>query len=844
MNRIFHWRNLSLLAGLALTATLLLGGCSTDSYDNPTTASNVPVAGASTNVLIEPATLKAWIDQGLVNNENGFDQKVVILDFAPATDVTPRILGAHRVPQGDLQTKRFEGVGDASPMVGTGAQMDAVIQRLGIDDNTIIVFTTSQVPYYATRAYWTFRYWGFPKECLKFLNGGNTAFGTGYPELMSTEAQEKAGESKPTVTPSTYSVRNLAGVNDDLRASVGEMIEIVKTLPTSTTDVVLDARGIDPIPNDSKTYSGYYGTLSTPGAIVTGTTVVFDGHPVGGEYLNQSKLFNTDSITKISTFKPAADIKALFVTKGWKEGKKVTVYCTSGYSTSPLFFALDAILGGDVQLFDGSWSQLGNYSNNEDMGGKLPVNSLWAIDSFLDLSFLRYNKIKNANLKIESLVNPTDVVDPFIGDNPADDSDVNPDANQIEVADLAAVNDPAIPQVTFSVPVATATPNVLIEPTKLKEWMTADLVNKAQGSERVVIIDVTTEAAYKAGHIPGAQLWNTVGQAVTRTEGPADAVNMVLTPELMNTRLKALGIDEYTTIVITSSQTVSFQPSRAYFTFRYYGWPKERLKVLNGYNFAWAKSGLSTTATDLADSTLTVQQIGNLRTDLRASLPEMMDGIRDDRGIPVDMRGSAVAAAGSTTGVFDVPVPDDYVVFEGTMKGGKYYTYTDFQVNAANGDYRYKSAADISSALNLIGLDGSEVVYSMCRTAMIASAGFFVLDAILGWDVMVYDGSWSQWGSLSSVPATPADFDTGGQLTVGSLWAVDNTTYMDVINYNKNALNKIEPFTPDAAALLLKPSDAAANQIEKADKEYQAVPPAGGTTAPPTSGGGDAGGLC
>jgi len=90
-------------------------------------------------------------------------------------------------------------------------------------------------------------------------------------------------------------------------------------------------------------------------------------------------------------------------------------------------------------------------------------------------------------------------------------------------------------------------------------------------------------------------------------------------------------------------------------------------------------------------------------------------------------------------------------------------------------------------------------------------------------------------------------------LTNGELWAVDNAAYMMtnpttgllVVNYNKDARKKVEPLTPDAAALLLLPSAAAANQIEKADKDYQSLPPAGtGTTAPPTSGGGSAGGGC
>lgn len=809
----------------ALLSTVLLWGCGggSDSYDTPAVANNAPIAGAATNVVIEPATLKSWMDQGLVNSDSSFAQKVVILDFGSTGS---RIAGAHQVPREDLQAVRFEGVGNASPMVATGAQMDAVIQRLGIDENTIIVITGSG--FNPTRAYWTFRYWGFPKECLKLLSGYNAAFAAAYPDMMTTEA--------PTVTPSSYSVRNLAGINDDVRASVGEMIEIVKTLPTSSTDVVLDARGSN----------NYNGLASTPGQLVSGTVVVFDGHPIGGQFLSQADLFAAPG-----QFKTAAEIRAIFEAKGWAPGKKVTVYCTTGYSATPLFFALDAILDTPAQLFDGSWSQLGKYSNYAAAGGQLPANSPWALDNFLDLATRTYNGFWNTPLTIEPLHGAIDPAPaPFIGDVAADDSDVNPAAKQVEEADQAAVGN--TPSVTITDPVTTATVSVLISPATLQGWMDAGLVNAPAGAERVVLLDVTSAAAYAAGHIPGAQLWDTAGQAVTRLEGPAEAVNMVIPADAMNARVQALGIDENTTIVITSSQTSSFFPSRAYFTFRYYGWPKSRLKVLNGFNGAWEKSELVTDVTDLDDSTLTVQQVGNLRTDLRASLPELMDGIRDGRGIPVDFRGSQVANAGSTTGVFNddhnadgtasqTGGDADYVVFEGTMKGGKYYAYTDFQVNAAGGDYRFKSAVEIRNALNAIGLDGSELVYSMCRTAYIASTGFFVLDAILDWPVMIYDGSWSQWGSLSDKA------DKGGQLAAGSPWAVDNPTYMEVVNYNRDKTKAVEPLSPDAASLLLQPADAAANQIEMADDEYQSVPPAstgGGTSGPPTSGGGSAGGGC
>lgn len=808
---------------LALTLSGCGGGSS--SYEQPTVV-------RSSSVQMEADSLKSLIDQGLLNADGSFDEKVVVLDFGsysmdPAKDAL-RIAGACRVPQADLQAKRFEGVTDASPMVATGEQMDALLQRLGINANTTIIFTYSHNPYFQARAYWTFRYWGFPKERLKMLNGGNAAFASAYPELMTRDV--------PVPVASSYSVRELAGLNPDLRASVGEMIGIVSTLASSTSDVVIDGRGT----------TNYNGQGGTPG-LVGGDFVVVDGHPVGGKALAYTSLYaDYDSVTKAFTqggkLKSAEELKALFEAQGWVPGKKVTVYCTSGYSATPLFYALDAVLGADVQLYDGSWSQLGKYSDYSIASGQLPASSPWAIDRYLDSATARYNyrflSTTSAGYVIETLKLDTaaEQIAPFVGNVATDASDVNPLANQIEAADAAYVGS-AVPAVTFS---AIATPSVLINAATLQGWIDAGQVNAPLGSaNRVVILDVTDTVSYQKGHIPGAVLWDIAKHAETRTEGPAPAVNMVVTGARMDELIKAAGIDENTTIVITSSQTETYFPSRAYFLFRYYGFPKANLKVLNGYNGAWSTTKLVSAATVVTPSTLSVKQVANFQPDTRVALVELLDALRDGRGVPVDFRG-VTTAAGKTAGVFP-EVAGDYVVFEGALKGGKGYSWKGFNVNYGV-DNTFKSAAEITTALNALGLDGTQMVYSYCRTGYIASTGFFVLDGILGWPVMAYDGSWSQFGKLS------ADATKGGELPAGSLWAADNATYMAVTTYNKSATRAqvIEPLNADAAALLLKPSDAAANQIENADKEYQSVPPAssGGSTKPPTSTGGSAGGGC
>ncbi len=63
---------------------------------------------------------------------------------------------------------------------------------------------------------------------------------------------------------------------------------------------------------------------------------------------------------------------------------------------------------------------------------------------------------------------------------------------------------------------------------------------------------------------------------------------------------------------------------------------------------------------------------------------------------------------------------------------------------------------------------------------MIASSAFFVLDAILGWPVANYDGSWSQWGQMSANSAN------GGKLNPDSPFQTDVPSRSELVVYNYN----------------------------------------------------------
>ena len=277
-----------LALGLVAVATVALGlsGCNSDGYDNP--GVELYAGDATAQTLVEPAAVRSWVDAGGIIPETG--QRVVILDCVPnppgafpysdtdswfAGDKTKILVNMEKQYGGKLsaQYKSFSGMGDnlyghipgaipnvshegfevtprddgpilAEHEVGTGDLIDQLLHKYGITKNDIIVLTTSRYDYpgfCASRLWWTLRYWGFPRDQILVLNGGNKAY------AMAGNPLQK-GITLPAITPSTMSVTDLPQKFFKERMSLGEMITLVDSgrtaLPTDDPNkvIVIDTR--------------------------------------------------------------------------------------------------------------------------------------------------------------------------------------------------------------------------------------------------------------------------------------------------------------------------------------------------------------------------------------------------------------------------------------------------------------------------------------------------------------------------------------------------------------------------------------------------------------------------
>lgn len=329
---------------LLLSSSLILVSCNSgaDSYSDPTSSYL-----KSEDTLISVAQLKEWYDNGM-KTEEGYPVLVIEIIERQPTDYdndsknTPDYIPGSVVRSFlDLQETRSDGPVNNTSMVASGSKMDSIISNLGIEEDTVIVFT-GQPGYQITRAWWTFYYWGFPESKIKVLDGGTPAWiDAGYPTT----------NNQKIVTPSGFKISDLpypeARVKrvDEARVPIGKMIDYAK--------------------------NGGAMILAT----VPGTGQGFFDGKIKGAYRVFEIYTNGDFFKADKTFKDPEDIKSSFAEKGapLPEDKdaRIVVYCNKANLASLYYYVLKEVLGyNNVGNYDGAWSEWAGlfYDNETGLG--------------------------------------------------------------------------------------------------------------------------------------------------------------------------------------------------------------------------------------------------------------------------------------------------------------------------------------------------------------------------------------------------------------------------------------------------------------------------------------------
>jgi thiosulfate/3-mercaptopyruvate sulfurtransferase len=206
-------------------------------------------------------------------------------------------------------------------------EFGALMGSRGISNDHTVVLYGDRNNWFAAYTYWYFLYYGHDK--VKLLNGPR-------------EKWIAEGRDTSTEVPSHSEARLETKPGDEtIRARRDEVSDALDS-DTNLVDV-----------RSPQEYSGEL--IAMAGYEQEGAQRA--GHIPGAASVPWAQAVNEDG-----TFKSADELRELYESKGViSDGKPIIAYCRIGERSAHTWFVLHELLGeGDVQNYDGSWTEWGN----------------------------------------------------------------------------------------------------------------------------------------------------------------------------------------------------------------------------------------------------------------------------------------------------------------------------------------------------------------------------------------------------------------------------------------------------------------------------------------------------
>ena len=262
---------------------------------------------------------------------------------------------------------------------------------------------------------------------------------------------------------------------------------------------------------------------------------------------------------------------------------------------------------------------------------------------------------------------------------------------------------------------------------------------------KVRVIEVSAandDAAYRAGHIPGATWWFWKDALWHPTD------REFITPDQLALRLGSMGVSPTDTVVIYGDP-VQFG-TYAFWVLTMAG--HKNLRLLDGGRKRWIADDRPLSKEPpvylpapyppgTADLT---SRVG--RDDVRAKLGQPGRRLLDVRA-PEEYRGERVSPpSGEVRFGFDHGAER-----AGRIPGAAHLFFREL----VNSDDTFLSPEELRVLLDRVGAaeDAGTEVVAYCRLSHRATLAWFAMKFLLGREnVLVYDGSWTEWGSIVGFP--------------------------------------------------------------------------------------------
>ncbi|MBB3949805.1 3-mercaptopyruvate sulfurtransferase [Aureimonas jatrophae] len=236
---------------------------------------------------------------------------------------------------------------------------------------------------------------------------------------------------------------------------------------------------------------------------------------------------------------------------------------------------------------------------------------------------------------------------------------------------------------------------------------------------------------YEAGHIPGAVFFD----HDTVVAADSDLPHSLPDAATFGNALSELGVSDLDTIVVYDGLGL-FSAPRLWWMLRTFG--ARDVRILDGGFPAWREGGYPI-ETSVAprrrghfDARLDIAAVASL-SDVQAIVSGVDDGQIVDARLAERFRG-------------DVPEPRAGVR-SGHMPGARSLPFTDLVR-----DGRLMDPDAIRAAFERAGVDLDRSIVTSCGSGVTAAVVTLALARLGVSDTRLYDGSWTEWGSLADTP--------------------------------------------------------------------------------------------
>jgi thiosulfate/3-mercaptopyruvate sulfurtransferase len=206
-------------------------------------------------------------------------------------------------------------------------QFERLMGDLGISNSDTLVLYGDKNNWFAAYAYWYLKIYGH--EDVRILDGGRQKWIDEGRELTAEPVRRER---------TSYTARDR---DESLRAYRDAVREAIGVEEKALVDV--------------RSPQEYAGELIAPPGYEQ------EGAQRAGHIPTARSIPWAQAVRDDGTFKPAAELRELYESKGVTQTKAVTAYCRIGERSAHTWFVLRELLGyEDVKNYDGSWTEWGN----------------------------------------------------------------------------------------------------------------------------------------------------------------------------------------------------------------------------------------------------------------------------------------------------------------------------------------------------------------------------------------------------------------------------------------------------------------------------------------------------